>query len=75
MPRMGLLEFNKAIVDATSDLVCAYCRSPVGQSVPEGPMKTPGPGIREAQCQIFGFRLGKLRRPAFIVRKRTKSIP
>jgi orotidine-5'-phosphate decarboxylase len=24
MPRMGLLEFNKAIVDATSDLVCAY---------------------------------------------------
>jgi len=24
MPRMGLLEFNRAIVDATSDLVCAY---------------------------------------------------
>jgi orotidine-5'-phosphate decarboxylase len=24
MPLMGLLEFNKAIVDATSDLVCAY---------------------------------------------------
>ena len=24
MPRMGLLEFNKAIIDTTADLVCAY---------------------------------------------------
>jgi orotidine-5'-phosphate decarboxylase len=24
MPRVGILEFNKAIVDATADLVCAY---------------------------------------------------
>jgi orotidine-5'-phosphate decarboxylase len=24
MPRMGLLEFNKAIIDTTTDLVCAY---------------------------------------------------
>jgi orotidine-5'-phosphate decarboxylase len=24
MPKMGVFEFNKAIIDATSDLVCAY---------------------------------------------------
>jgi orotidine-5'-phosphate decarboxylase len=24
MPKMGIVEFNKAIIDATSDLVCAY---------------------------------------------------